>query len=210
MSINTAIPVSQLACSTGTLVLEGEVPAGHLRVTYHEFSLGDDSVLMVHGHVNGVPLYRAKLEREGALFVVARDGDHETKLLFTETEDPDVYTLVVIQDMGTPELFRISKSKLIGALATRDMAQALVSGDASRLDLVGKRPAPKLTPMELYDAFGDSLEFKRFMRGRVSMARLLYETDTASARAKNIPGICIALFFCPACALVGIACALLS
>ncbi len=195
--------VANFVGGTRRMKLQGKIRAGELDLDYHEFSVGDDKLTTVRGTVSGQPIYRAKFSHDNdrVLMLQAKDGDVGMTIVFSDDDTGTRWHMTVTHDGEAPQSFLLDKSLVLRKL---DLRAAVIGSDAdrARLDLIGKRPVPNIPPKEMYEAFGVTPEYHRFVRSEKSAARYFL----TRAQRDEPSCWCIALCCVPACGILCLAC----
>ena len=152
---------------TGSLRLEGKLKAGLLKMEAQDFIDGKDRTLIIQATLESVKLYCAMFSSysDRTVFALLRDHDHSTTIVVSETEDPKIGRLVVWNDVGVPDSFRVDKVKFMD---TENLKDSILDGKGKSLDILGNRKSPDFTLQELESVFGSNPALLYFMRGKRS------------------------------------------
>ena len=152
---------------TGSLRLKGQLKAGVLKLEAQDFIEGKDRALIIQAILDSVKLYCAMFSyySDRTVFALLRDHDHSTTLVLSETDDPKIGRLVIWNDVGVPDSFRVDKVKFMD---TENLKESILDGKGKSLDVLGNRKPPEFTLQELESVFGSNLALLEFMRGKRS------------------------------------------
>jgi len=156
----------ELRAGSGTLYLEGELKSGLLKLEAQDFLDRTDHSVIIQSRLDSTDLYSAMFSYQKDLTVFAQfhDNDHSTTVVVSESDDPKIGRLVVLNDGGIPQIFDVDKAKIMDADDAKDIMD--VNGKAP--DLVGTRKPPAFTWRELESVFGSDPALLAFMRGKKS------------------------------------------
>jgi hypothetical protein len=179
---------------TGSVHLEGNTHIGPIEINAQDFIKGTDRTFIATAKVASYNLYRGIFSHENnsLIFAHLRDNQHTTTLTLSNTSDPSIGRLIVFNDDGPPEDFRIHIDTFI---KTRNQRKSILDGRGKLLDQVGRRNPPPITPEELSITFREDPAYLAFMRGR--------PVDTTFPVLSEVNWSCAWICFVPAC---GIAC----
>jgi hypothetical protein len=157
----------ELEGGTSSVRLEGKLKSGVLKLQAQDFVEGMDRSLIVRGEFDSADLYCAMFSynHDQKVFALFRDHGHSTTLVLSDSDDRKVGTLVVGNDGGTPETFRVDKEKFMD---TENLKASILDGKGEHLNVLGNRKPPDITSKELEVVFGDNPALREFMRGRRS------------------------------------------
>lgn len=162
----------RLRGGAGSLVLEGRLKAGTLKLEAEDFVDGADRALIIHATLNATKLYQAMFSQDHGreVFAQIKDEDHRTTLVVSGTDDKKIARLTIWHDREAPESFQIDAERF---LKTHNLKESVMNAKAASLNLLGKRKPPAFTSDEIEEVFGKDPALLQFMRGR----RAMYESS---------------------------------
>jgi hypothetical protein len=150
--------------SSGTLLLEGRLKAGVLKMEVQDLLDRSDRAVIVRGKLNSTELYSAMFsyQKDLTVFALFHDNDHSTTVVLSDSDDAKIGRLVVWNDGDAPQISSFEKGKIMDVDYLKDIAP--VSGNVP--DFVGKRKPPAFTWRELENVFGSDPSLLAFMHGK--------------------------------------------
>lgn len=157
----------ELEGGTSSVWLEGKLKSGVVKIEARDFIDDRDRSLIIHAQLDSTDLYNAMFsyDHDRTVYAVFRDHGHSTAIALSSTDDPKIATMVVWNDGGAPDSFRVDKEKFMD---TKKLEASILDDGGKRLDVIGKRKPPSFTAEELEEVFGKNPALQEFMRGRRS------------------------------------------